>query len=77
MGTIGKDFKYKIIKNFLTREETLLLANYCRFRHINNTDSFDPNDPCYNTFYYGDELFESLLLSKNVYESIFFKITYR
>lgn len=64
MGTIGKDFKYKIIKNFLTREETLLLANYCRFRHINNTDSFDSNDPCYNTFYYGDELFESLLLSK-------------
>ena len=64
MGTIGKDFKYKIIKNFLTREEIALLANYCRFRHINNIDSFDPSDPCYNTAYYSDELFESLSLSK-------------
>lgn len=64
MGTIGKDFKYKIIKNFLTSEEIHLLANYCRFRHINNLDSFDDCDPCYNTAYYCDELFESLLLSK-------------
>ena len=64
MGTIGKDFKYKIIKNFLTREEIAFLANYCRFRHINNIDSFDPSDPCYNTAYYSDELFESLSLSK-------------
>ena len=40
MGTIKK-FKYKLIKNFLTKEEIKLLTDYCRIKHRLNFDSFD------------------------------------
>ena len=40
MGTI-KDFKYKLIKNFLTKEEIKLLTDYCRIIHRINFNSFD------------------------------------
>lgn len=64
MDTI-KDFKYKIIKNFLTFEETALLNNYCRMKHRLNFDSFDvfQNDNG-DTYFYGDPLMESLMISK-------------
>ena len=38
---IRKDFKYKLIKNFLTKEEIKLLTDYCRIKHRINFDSFD------------------------------------
>ena len=38
---IGKDFKYKIIKNFLNKDEIELLKNYCVIRH-RNYDDYDP-----------------------------------
>ena len=41
MGLIGKDFTYKKIKNFLTKDEVKLLSNYCEIRHRNNTTDFD------------------------------------
>ena len=41
MGLIGKDFTYKKIKNFLTKDEVKLLSNYCEIRHRNNTTGFD------------------------------------
>ena len=64
MGTI-KDFKYKLIKNFLTKEEVKLLTDYCRIKHRLNFDSFefvqgDNGDTCF----YGDPLMESLMVNK-------------
>ena len=41
MGTIRKDFKYKIVKNFLTKDEVKLFTHYCEIKHRTNTDSFD------------------------------------
>jgi hypothetical protein len=64
MGTI-KDFKYKLIKNFLTKEEIKLLTDYCRIMHRTNSSSFeflqsDNGDTCY----YADPLMESLMVNK-------------
>jgi hypothetical protein len=64
MGTI-KDFKYKLIKNFLTKEEIKLLTTYCKIKHVVNFDNFDfsQNDNG-DTFFYGDALMESLMINK-------------
>ena len=65
MGIIGKDFKYKKITNFLTKEEVLLLHNYCITSHILNTESFDTvQNNNGDTYFYGDKVMESLLLTK-------------
>ncbi len=64
MGTI-KDFRYKLVKNFLTKEEVKLLTDYCRIRHRANFDSFDFNQNNNgDTFFYGDPLMESLMVNK-------------
>jgi hypothetical protein len=64
MGTI-KDFKYKLIKNFLTKEEIKLLTDYCRIKHRINFDSFDfQQNNNGDTFFYGDALMESLMINK-------------
>jgi hypothetical protein len=64
MNTI-KNFKYKIIKNFLTKEEIKLLTDYCRIKHRLNFDSFQIH---YNnngdTSFYADPLMESLMVNK-------------
>jgi hypothetical protein len=64
MGSI-KDLKYKIVKNFLTKEERVLLKDYCRIKHRINFESFDShqNDNG-DTFFYGDALMESLMINK-------------
>jgi hypothetical protein len=64
MGTI-KDFKYKLIKNFLTVEEIKLLTDYCRIKHRINFNDFDhvQNDNG-DTSFYGDPLMESLMVNK-------------
>ena len=64
MGTI-KDFKYKLIKNFLTKEEIKLLTDYCRMKHRINCESFDfeQNDNG-DTYFYADPLMESLMINK-------------
>jgi hypothetical protein len=64
MGTI-KDFKYKLIKNFLTQEEIGLLNNYCRIKHRKNFNSFDfeQNDNG-DSYFYADPLMESLMINK-------------
>jgi len=64
MGTI-KDFKYKLIKNFLTKEEIKLLTDYCRMKHRLNFNSFDlsmSNNA--DTYFYADILMESLMINK-------------
>jgi hypothetical protein len=65
MGTIGKDFNYKKIKNFLTLEEINLLKNYCEIKHRLNVSNFSgPPTVTEDTSFYGDVLTESLLLNK-------------
>jgi hypothetical protein len=60
-----KNFKYKLIKNFLTQEEINLLTDYCRIKHRVNLNLFDfqQNDNG-DTFFYGDPLMESLMVNK-------------
>ena len=64
MGIIGKDFKYKIINNFLSKEEISLLNNYCIMKHQSNFDSFDQTTDTADTYFYGDATMESLMISK-------------
>jgi len=64
METI-KNLKYKLVKNFLTKEEIKLLSCYCEIKHRLNFDSFDfaQNDNG-DTYFYGDPLMESLMVNK-------------
>jgi hypothetical protein len=65
MGTIGKDFKYKIIKNFLSINEINLLSHYCEMKHRTNLNYFDFNQSNLgDTYFYGDPTMESLMMSK-------------
>ena len=41
--TLDYNFKYKLIKNFLNKEEIKLLTDYCRIKQRLNFDSFDFN----------------------------------
>jgi hypothetical protein len=60
-----KNIKYKLIKNFLTKEEIKLLTDYCRIKHRLNFNSFDDvqNDNG-DSYFYGDHLMESLMVNK-------------
>jgi hypothetical protein len=66
MGIIGKDFKYKIVKNFLTEEEINLAKKYFIMRHRVNKDCFDEQQmsKTADSAWYGDFLAESFLLCK-------------
>lgn len=65
MGTIGKDFNYKKIKNFLTLEEINLFKYYCEIKHRLNALNFSPFPTVTaDTGFYADALTESLLLNK-------------
>tara|TARA_R110000803_G_C11984169_1_gene321116 strand:+ start:2407 stop:2949 length:543 start_codon:yes stop_codon:yes gene_type:complete len=65
MGNIGKDFKYKKINNFLSKEEIDLLSKYTDIKHVTNVSSFDNQQSnVMDTFFYGDPLMDSLMLSK-------------
>jgi len=68
MGIIGKDFKYKIIKNFLSKDEIDLLSLYCEIKHRTNLVNFDVKDSGVGaTYFYGDAVMESLMLkNKNL-----------
>jgi len=66
MGTIGKNFKYKVINNFLNEDERILLENKCKIDHSLNTTNFDMSKITGNmdTSYYSDYVMEALLKSK-------------
>lgn len=65
MGIIGKDFKYKIVKNFLTNDEKEILGIYCEIKHRTNVDEFDQkHNKNGDTRLYGDPIMESLMLKK-------------
>lgn len=65
MGVIGKDFKYKLIKNFLTKEEIELLSEFCKIRHrLFSGETLQDFHKLYTTHFYGDPVMESLLQCK-------------
>ena len=65
MGSLKKDFKYKVVKNFLTNDEIKLFNLYCNMKHTSNLNSFDfIQNNNGDTYFYGDPLMESLLLIK-------------
>ena len=64
MGIIRKDFKFKKVENFLTKEETNLLKKYSVIKHRTNTTSFDYSSDTADTMFYADPIMESLMLTK-------------
>jgi hypothetical protein len=66
MGIIGKDFKYKTVKGFLTKDEIDILNIYCEIKHRTNQCNFDrsPQSDNFDTYFYGDPLMESIMLKK-------------
>ena len=77
MDGLNNTFKYKLIKNFLPKEERLLLLDYTRIKHRTNMASFDfAQNNNGDTFFYADPLMESLMLQKRdlIADSINLKI---
>jgi hypothetical protein len=64
LGSI-KDFKYKVVDNFLTYDEIKLINKYCMTKHRNNFSTFDFNQSNNaDTKFYGDPLMDSLMILK-------------
>ena len=63
---IKEDFKYKIVRNFLTKEEAALLRDYTIIKHRHNDSIFDDGQSknVANFTNYGDPIMESLMLQK-------------
>jgi hypothetical protein len=62
---IGKNFKYKKINNFINQNEIDLIKNYTIFKHRKNITNFDfIQNNVGDTYFHGDPLTDSLLLSK-------------
>lgn len=56
---------YKVIKNFLTKEEIDLLTHYTRMKHRLNFTEFDLGQSTQgDTMFYGDPATDSLMLNK-------------
>mgnify|MGYP003649126177 FL=1 len=73
MGTIGKDFNYKLIKNFISKQEINLLKVYTEIKHRSNFSKFDFNQSGIGaTKFYGDPITESLMFK---YKSKMEKVT--
>ncbi len=64
MGIIGKDFNYKIIKNFLSTDEINLLKEFCKIRQRLNIDFKDSKVETLDTGFYSDPIMEALLINK-------------
>jgi len=66
MGIIGKDFKYKIINNFLNKNEVEICKKYFIMKHRSNITNFDEKQTSVtsDSYWYADPLAESLLLCK-------------
>jgi hypothetical protein len=69
MGIIGKDFRFKVVKNFLSQDEIELANIYCEMIHRTNQSHYSISlfskvltNP--DTSYYADKLTESFLLKK-------------
>ena len=65
MGTLKKDFKYKLVKNFLTKKELEIGSYYLHLKHKRNETEFDFDqsnnaDPSF----YGDCFIDTLMMKK-------------
>ena len=71
MGKIKEDFRYKVIKNILSKDEIKICSDYFRIKHRFNKNEFDLlQKNTYDTYFYGDPLTESFLLNKkNIIET--------
>ncbi len=63
MGTI-RDYKYKLIKNFLTPEEVKLGTHYFKLLHKRNMNQFDDVQNNNSDSYFKDSFTDSLLILK-------------
>ena len=66
MGILKKDFKYKLIKNFFTQEETKIGCYYFLLRHKKNLEDFDfkqVSNTCDSSFY-GDFFGDTMMIKK-------------
>ena len=64
MGTI-RDTKYKIVKNFFSQDEVNLLKKYVVIKQRLNITEFDMKQSITkDTYFYGDPIMESFLLTK-------------
>lgn len=64
LGSI-RDFKYKLVKNFLTKEETELLKQFTILFHQRNDSSFDNKQSItMDTMNYGNPATDALLVTK-------------
>jgi len=62
---IRKDFQYKKIKNFISKDEVELLNNYSIIKHRANTMDFDfRQNPVGDTYFIYDAAAEALLFKK-------------
>jgi len=65
---IRKDFKYKKIKNFISKDEVELLTNYSIIKHRANTKDFDfEQNPVGDTYLSYDAAAEALLFKKKLF----------
>tara|TARA_R110000822_G_scaffold307778_1_gene435160 strand:+ start:1798 stop:2388 length:591 start_codon:yes stop_codon:yes gene_type:complete len=66
MGVLKKDFKYKIVKNFLNKEELEIGKRYFLLLHKKNQDKFDFNGQSNNkdTCLINDFFTDTILLNK-------------
>jgi hypothetical protein len=65
MGIIKKDFKFKVIKNFLTETEVDFFKRYTIMFHQNNTKDFDFKQNLNgDTSKYSDYAMEALMIGK-------------
>jgi hypothetical protein len=59
------NFKFQVVKNFLTKDELKIYKAYAEHAHRNNFSSFDENqNNNADTYFYKDNLFEFLLRDK-------------
>lgn len=65
MGTLKKDFKYKLVKNFFTEEEVKLGTYYFLLMHKRNKTHFDnEQNNCGDSMFYSDCFADTLLMKK-------------
>jgi hypothetical protein len=62
---VNLNWKYKIIPKLLNKFEVKLTHEYCKERHIQNTNNFDETqNNCGDTFFYKDSLMQVFLKDK-------------
>ena len=65
MGILKKDYKYKLVKNFLTKEEIAIGNRYLLLRHKKNTSNFDFQQSInLDSVFYSDSFTEVMLVNK-------------